>query len=531
MKPLSVERAQEIERNLQTIMPTSPEHANGEGDRGRELPSPAEVDDGEDHDSGPAERGTQAQTLIRLAQAQAILFRTPDGKPYAEVSRGGHRETWPLRSRDFRKFIVQAFFKATGTSPSSEAMKAALGTLEAMADTGPVHDVFMRVASHGGSIYVDLCDQDWRAVEVSAAGWKVMGQSPVRFRRAPGMLSLPVPTEGGTIEELAQHINVSNDDDFVLVVAWLLGALAPMQNAGTYPVIAVSGEHGAAKSTLLGFLRALIDPNAVPLRALPREERDLHVSANAGFAMAFDNVSKLPDWLSDAFCRIASGGGLALRTLFADDEETLFFAKRPQMFNGIPDVVERPDLADRSIFLHLAPIPKEKRMTEEAVRKAFEGDRPKILGALFNIVAHGLAQLPTTKLNCLPRMADFARWVVACEGAFTKEGRSRFLDVYERRASEAAKLVIEGDAVADAVKAMMTTCDKWEGTASKLLNELAGNIDEERRRNGWPRAANALTGRLRRLAPGLRQEGIHIADGRANSARRLTITKTEPPEN
>ena len=36
-------------------------------------------------------------------------------------------------------------------------------------------------------------------------------------------------------------------------------------------------------------------------------------------------------------------------------------AARPVILNGIEDIVERPDLADRAVFLTLEPIPEERR--------------------------------------------------------------------------------------------------------------------------------------------------------------------------
>ena len=71
---------------------------------------------------------------------------------------------------------------------------------------------------------------------------------------------------GGSIETLRTFLNVQSDADFVLVVAW---ALACLRNRGPYPVIVLSGEQGSAKSTFSAILRALLDPNTAPLRALP----------------------------------------------------------------------------------------------------------------------------------------------------------------------------------------------------------------------------------------------------------------------
>jgi hypothetical protein len=98
----------------------------------------------------------------------------------------------------------------------------------------------------------------------------------VRFRRTRGMLSLPVPVAGGSVEALRSFLNVKTSAQFVLVVSCLL---AYFRCRGPYPVIALSGEQGSAKSTFTTFLRALIDPNTSALRALPREDRDLFIAA------------------------------------------------------------------------------------------------------------------------------------------------------------------------------------------------------------------------------------------------------------
>ena len=143
-----------------------------------------------------------------------------------------------------------------------------------------------------------------------------------------------------------------------MVVAW---ALACLRNRGPYPVIVLSGEQGSAKSTFSAILRALLDPNTAPLRALPREDRDLFIAASNGHVLAFDNVSGLPAWISDTLCRLATGGGFAVRQLYTDQDEVLFDAARPVILNGIEDIVTRPDLADRAVFLTLEPIPEERR--------------------------------------------------------------------------------------------------------------------------------------------------------------------------
>jgi hypothetical protein len=215
-------------------------------------------------------------------------------------------------------------------------------------------------------------------VEIDTAGWRVIGDPPVRFRRAAGMLPIPMPIRGGSATTLRSFLNVRTDADFVLIVAWLLAVL---RDCGPYPIIVLSGEQGSAKSTFSALLRALVDPNSAPLRALPREDRDIFIAATNGHVLAFDNISGLPAWISDTLCRLATGGGFAVRQLFTDQDEILFDACRPVILNGIEDIVTRADLADRTIFLTLEPIPEERRQPEQALWAAFGAERPHILGA------------------------------------------------------------------------------------------------------------------------------------------------------
>jgi hypothetical protein len=111
----------------------------------------------------------------------------------------------------------------------------------------------------------------------------------------------------------------------------------------------------------------LVDPNPAPVRTAPREERDLFIAANNSHLLAFDNLSDLPARLSDALCRLASGGSFAVRQLNTDRKEALFQAARPVIINGIEDVITRPDLADRTIFLTLPHLCENRRRPEQEV--------------------------------------------------------------------------------------------------------------------------------------------------------------------
>ena len=136
---------------------------------------------------------SQATVLIEIATGDRVdLFHSPDGTGYADIHVNGHRETWPLKSRGFSRWLRRAYYERTGGAPNGEAIATAMGVIEARAQfDGLKRPVYLRVAAHGGLIYIDLGDDDWRAIEVDSDGWRIVSAPPARFRRTPAMLALP----------------------------------------------------------------------------------------------------------------------------------------------------------------------------------------------------------------------------------------------------------------------------------------------------------------------------------------------------
>src|SRR5262249_18508419 len=154
----------------------------------------------------------------------------------------------------------------------------------------------------------------------------------------------------------------------------------------------------------------------------------------------------LRDWLSDALCRLATGGGFSTRELYSDDGEVIFDAKRPAILNGIEDFVERNDLLERSLLIRHPPIKEENRRPGSEFWREFGGAHPKLLGAVLDRVSAGLRELPGVKLVKLPRMADFALFAVACERGSRElgpEGDGRFLCSYAENQSGAHEQALD----------------------------------------------------------------------------------------
>src|SRR5208337_3828137 len=271
------------------------------------------------------------------------------------------------------------------------------------------------------------------------------------------------------------------------------------------------------------MISALIDPRTGALRGVPREVRDLIAAARNSWIVCFDNLSHLPDELADAACRLATGGGFGGRQLYSDHDEAIFDATRPLVFNAIPDLgAARPDFLDRAVIVEFSELKPEVRRDEAQFWHEFELARPRILGALLDAVVIGLANLPNVRLERMPRMADFAIWVSACESALGLES-GEALEAYRANCAGARNLALEASPLYEPVAKLAQ--DGFSGTVTELRARLNCMTSEGMRRSvRWPKAPSALGSALRRMASNLRAIGINIQFSRADIRGRRVVS-------
>ncbi len=479
-------------------------------------------------ESETTKKKSQSSVLVELIE-DAQLFHTSEGDTYATIPIKHHLETWALKSRGFRDWLSKRFYESEGSIPNAQALQDALNTLQGIArHDGQEIETHIRLAEKDGCIWLDLCDEEWRAVKISKEGWEIVSNPPVKFRRTKGMKALPLPIKGGSVWSLRQLVNVT-DADWPLLISWLVTAFRP---GYPFPVLVLHGEQGSAKSTVSKMLRNLIDPNIAPLRSEQRDERDLMLAATNGWVVGLDNLSKLPVWLSDALCRLSTGSGFATRTLYENDEETLFMAMRPILLNGIEELTTRSDLLDRSVIIHLPAIAPDKRKTEAEVWQEFERIRPFVLGGLLDGVSHALRNIDSVQLEQKPRMADFALWATAAEESLGLE-REAFISAFMGNREGANELALEASLIASILIEFVQEQGSWKGKSSELLKELNQRAsDEVKKQQGWPKRANSLSGAIKRIAPNLRAVGIDSKLARTKVGSSITlesVSKTSSP--
>ena len=477
------------------------------------LREPARIED--------SEWESKADRLIGLAlNAGLELFHDPDQQGWASVSVGGHRENHPIRSRNFQLFLLRTYYGVTGESPGGQAIRGALELFEARAlfdgEECPVH---VRVAERGGRLYLDLCDSPWRAVEIDPQGWRVVDLPEAKFRRTRGSQPLPEPERGGSLEELRPFFSVDHHG-WTLIRAFLVAALRPGLPC---PILVAKGEQGAGKSTGCRVISSLIDPRTSALRGVPREVRDLTAAARNSWLVCFDNLSRLPEDLADAACRLATGGGFGGRELYSDHDEAIFDATRPLVFNAIPDLgTTRPDFLDRALIVEFLSIKPEIRRYEAQFWREFSERRPRILGALLDAAVAGLQNLPQVKLERPPRLADFALWVSACEEALGMQP-GEAMAAWRANCVEARDLALEASPLYEPLAELAR--EGFTGTVAELRGRLDSMVSEAMRRSvRWPKAPNVLSNALRRMATNLRAAGIELQFSRNDEHGRRMVS-------
>jgi hypothetical protein len=471
----------------------------------------------DDESTDEKKKETAGAKALRLAKS-ATYFHTVDKVAYADVPIDGNRHTYAVRSRAFRLWLTGAFYRDAGYGLSPQVLVDLFPTLEAIAICdGETRDVHLRIAEHQGKLYLDLGTEDWKAIEVDASGWRLISDSPVRFWRPDSLLPLPVPVEGGSLDELKELLNVDRQS-WVMIATFLLFCFCPNK---TYPVLVLAAHRGSGKTAAAEIIKGLIDPGKAGLIKLQGDTHKLAIAATRRHLMVYDNVGYISPDQSDDLCRIATGFGYSTRTLHTTDEETTFEFTRPQIITAIDALVTRDDLADRVLMAQLPEIPEDKRLSQGELNEKVESSRPRILGALLTALSQTLAELPHTKPDKLPRMADYALFAIASEKALgLKDGE--FMQTFNESREQSRQVVIESSPVGEAiVRLMEKTPLVWKGTASELLNELEKHTDEATYRSRYfPKASNQLTRQLNRLAPDLKALGIEVSSVRQGGGNR-----------
>lgn len=256
-------------------------------------------------------------------------------------------------------------------------------------------------------------------------------------------------------------------------------------------------------------MKKLVDPSCPDILALPHSKEELIRIINQSWYIVFDNISTVSDDFSDTFCRAVTGEGYIKRSLYTDDDNTVYEYKRCICLNGIDTVVNRPDLLDRSILIEMERIPKENRKAERAFWNDFENMLPSVLGSIFTVLSKTLAILPNVRQDQLERMADFTLFGRAVALALG-QSESDFDEAYTQNITQQSSIVVDTDLVASTLLAFMKDKTNWLGTPSNLYAKLCDIAESEKQGRSFPKSVQTLSKRLKAVQVNLLELGIQL---------------------
>lgn len=486
------------------------------------------------------EQVTKSKTVMQVAKCHITkLFVDEYQVPHAAISidnlHGNHLEILRLDSKRLRNWLSRALYKELNIIVDDHSLNDVLGFFNAQAefDSGEPIKLNLRVAEKkitDGSgktkivWYYDLTNLNYEAIEITSAGWKV-ANNLIIFRRFNNQLAQVYPSREyppdifDRFMKLMLSSNVENEDtrkEYILLLkCYIICLFVPEISKA---VLMPHGPQGSAKTTLLNSVKTIVDPSVIKTLSIPGNVNELIQQLSHNYVAIYDNISVLPNWASDQFCRAVTGSGSSKRKLFTDDEDIIYSLKRCIAINGINLAATKPDLLDRGMPMELRRIENKDRRKEQYILDEFEKMIPQLLGYILDVLVKVIRMKESNgiELTEFPRMADFAEcgeMISRCMGF----PENAFVIAYQNNIKVQISEIIESNQIATCIRELIFSKyeehKEWIGTPSSLLLELevvAESLKINIRGRYWPKAPNALSRRLKEIIPTLREIGVEI---------------------
>lgn len=442
------------------------------------------------------------------------LYFTNENLAYIKIPFQGKSRIVGINSQTFKSWLVYLYQQKEGKILTDSDVRTVMTNLNSTAEmVGTRRDIYLRLAEVEDRIYLDLCNDREQVLEISSEGFRVLDESPVLFKQNDDLAEIPIPIfeDKEDYKRLKNYLNVKNNDDFIMIVAFILSSF---RQKIPKPILNLTGEAGTGKSTNTRIIRQFTDP--AKMKSLLKKEintSEIQVAAFTQYLLAFDNLSGISAEGSDLLCTMSTGGATTKKKLYTDTEEIIVDLKKSVILNGIDEISKRPDLVSRTIFIETPKLDEGKRKTEAEIWTAFKQDYPYILGSLVNAVSEGLKNKGQSN-ESYSRMLDFGRFIEECAPALNWE-KEDWQRVYSENQNTGIQNSIESDPFISNLIALLYHArdigknEPMEVTASQLVSDiLAFSNDSEAAYNKAYPKSNQVKGRLKRSASLLEAENV-----------------------
>ena len=467
----------------------------------------------------------------------ARFIRDDNNSVYVTLRLNFHEETHSVEKEVFKHILNGIYYDKYGRALNRDVFNQIVEIIsyKALYNSWLPEPVFNRVGfDKNGNYYYDLSNTNWEMIKISENDYRLDEYQPVCFNRYKHQIpqvepNLRVNNMSG-IDKLSKYINIK--EDMLLFICWLISCFVPNI---PHPILILHGEMGSAKTTALSFIKRIVDPSIIETLSMPKDVRSLSVIMQKHWFIPFDNISYISEEMSDFLCRVVTGTAIQDRKLHTNGEDYIFKFQKIVGINGINQVVNKPDLIDRSIIIELEPIQPDDRKEISQFKAEFENDLPEILGCIFKILSESIRYYKEYK-PCKPqRMADFQRWGCAIGYAWKGEqGALNFLSDYVDKTISQKTDVLNYDVVSSTLISYMECRAEYSGTMTNLLSELKDEADRtgvDIRGNHFPSNARALSAKINELKGTLSLVGFAISNTRNSKERIITIKNENYKEN
>jgi hypothetical protein len=523
------------------------------------------------------ERESQADRAVKFALSEDIeFFCDQHHTPYARVTLQAnatnasnatfenkteppstYKAIYRLRSTEFRMYLANLMYEREGKVIGSEALNAALNVLHFKAMRNRQITLYNRVAPdpEGNGIWLDMADAMNRAYYITKEGWTLETDVPALFKRYSHQKALPEAVRGGDPWKILNYVNLGktpsvkvseNASQALEALAkkyrqkkllFLVDNISRLFPDMPHPVSILHGGAGTFKSTMQIFTRGIIDPSSVPTFGMPKDAATLIQNLEHHYIPIFDNLSTIPEWMSNILCRAVTGEGQEVRALYTDDDVVIREYLRCVNTNGLNIPAQKGDLLSRGLIYETVPMPDQRRTLEE-LNASYEKDRPHILGGYLDAASSALKLLGSVTPPKTFRLADFTKVGYVLAQALGEDPQD-FIDAFEDNIECQHEEITQSNQVA---KAFLDWCEiyldqpqedsPYTATPETVFGDIQDKADGLKiniKSRTWPKAAHIFTRKLNEARESIASKGWHYEIVHNGKHREFLIWTTEKP--
>ncbi len=410
-------------------------------------------------------RGGQADIILDIAKQNCQeIFKDEYKIAHAAVTINDHLEILPVNGTRFKHWLRKVVRKEFNVIVRDGLLNEVVEDLASSAAfDGQLRELSTRFAPAPNDNlglklrwYYDLTNDQYEFIEITPEGWKIK-KNEIIFRRIEHQQAQNYPNTAGDypIDIFDKFMNLLNvkPGKRLILKCYIISLFIPDLSKA---VLMVHGEQGSAKSMLQELIKMLVDPDIVKTFSFPKDLAELVQQLSHNALVYYDNLSRIPGWISDLLCRATTGSGFSKRSLYTNDEDFVYSLMRAIGFNGINLAATKADLLDRGLIIQTEMIPKGDRKRMRKIWNEFNTLKPQLLAYILDTLVKVLAwkrENPSVELlKELPRMADWAEW---CEviSRCTGEEDNAFINAYTQNIELQTEEIIAGSDLASVIVA------------------------------------------------------------------------------